>query len=91
MGKLRVDRGREGIGGGDLFDLREMRCACIDGDCVEDCTWVYVNKGRVKLEREREKEKRYNSGCICVYMRLCVCVSDYAYDSPMRWEKGGKR
>ena len=89
MGKLRVDRGREGIGGGDLFDLREMRCACIDGDCVEDCTWVYVNKGRVKLERE--KEKRYNSGCICVYMRLCVCVSDYAYDSPMRWEKGGKR
>ena len=74
MGKLRVDRGREGIGGGDLFDLREMRCACIDGDCVEDCTWVYVNKGRVKLEREREKEKRYNSGCICVYMRLCVCL-----------------
>ena len=72
MGKLRVDRGREGIGGGDLFDLREMRCACIDGDCVEDCTWVYVNKGRVKLERE--KEKRYNSGCICVYMRLCVCL-----------------
>ena len=66
-----------------------LRCACIDGDCVEDCTWVYVNKGRVKLERE--KEKRYNSGCICVYMRLCVCVSDYAYDSPMRWEKGGKR
>ena len=51
-----------------------LRCACIDGDCVEDCTWVYVNKGRVKLEREREKEKRYNSGCICVYMRLCVCL-----------------
>ena len=91
MGKLRVDRGREGIGGGDLFDLREMRCACIDGDCVEDCTGVYVNKGRVKMEREREKEKRYNSECICVYMRLCVCVSDYAYDSPMRWGKGGKR
>ena len=48
-----------------------------------------ADKGRVMLERE--KEKGYNSGCICAYTRLCVCLSDYAYDSPVRWEKGGKR
>ena len=38
-----------------VCELRDMRYACIDGDCVEDCIWVYMNKGRVKLEREREE------------------------------------
>ena len=57
MGKIRIDRGREGIDRGNLCELREMRCACIDGDCVEDCMSVYVRKGRVKLEKERERER----------------------------------
>src|SRR4029434_6220048 len=72
------------------IDVHMCMTRCVYGQAYprEDMC-VCVNKGRVKLERE--KEKRYNSGCICVYMRLCVCVSDYAYDSPMRWEKWGKK
>ena len=38
MRKIEVDRGRKGTDGGNLCELRGMRCASIDGDCVEDCS-----------------------------------------------------